>query len=75
MDYLCWHLNDSAVPYLEELTDDSYPAAITRKAKTALKDKGYSRDTKLRSWNWPSARAREILKTYDKPEAAEAAEP
>lgn len=63
-------LNDSAVPYLEELTQDSN-ADVAKKASDALKNRWYSEEAELRSWNWPSARAREILEPYQKKEAAE----
>ena len=74
VDYLRWDLNDSAVPYLEELTKDSDPA-VAKKAADALKDMWYSEETKLRSWNWPSVRAEVILKPYQKQEAAKVTKP
>lgn len=59
-------LSDSAVPYLEELTDDANPL-IASQAASILRRKAsgaYSRCDDLRGWNAPKARAQKILEQY-----------
>lgn len=65
-------LSCSAVPYLQELTQDENPE-IAQKATDILNRKArfMYEDEDLRSWNYEKMRATEILKTYQKTEKAE----
>lgn len=72
-----WHLqtlSDSAIPYLEELAQDS-DAAVAERARKALEGAWISDETDIRSWNYPEFQAREILEAHQKPEAAESITP
>ena len=59
-----WSLGDSAIPYLDELTRDSDPEIASRAADILKNIAGHSEESDLRGWNYPSARAREILESY-----------
>ena len=67
--YLRW-LNDSAVPYIEELLDDA-DKEVANKARVVLVGMAVSDETDIRGWNYPNMRAREIVESYQKTEAAE----
>lgn len=69
-------LNLSAVPYLAELAEDANPE-IAQMATDVLERKArwyLDEEANLRSWNYPTARAQEILKAYTEPPAAETEE-
>ena len=60
-------LSDSAVPYLQELTEDADPD-VSAKAIAILRRKAKSIDSvrnDLRGWNAPKARSRKILEQYE----------
>jgi len=65
-------LNEGAVPYIEELTDDSDPD-IAHTARNILKNYDLP-DDDLRGWNYTRARAAKILAPYQAKEAAEVLE-
>ena len=56
-------LSSGAVPYLQELTEDSNPN-IAEKADDALTDYYVYSAGDLRSWNWTAWRAQKILEDY-----------
>lgn len=69
-------LNDSAVPYLVELTEDS-DKAVAEEARRALTYAACNvdYDRQLRSWNYSTARARELLEPWMPAEEAGTAQP
>jgi len=66
-------LSYSAVPYLQELTEDD-DRLVVNMAESILRRKANSygnRDTSLRGWNYSKARALKILETYRQAEESE----
>ena len=58
-------LNAGAVPYLVQLAEDSDPETAG-KAAAVLEECGYLEEwvADFRSWNYPAARAEELVKPY-----------